>query len=114
MDRIITIGHDYGRIILEMPERKDKPLSPQNWKALEEADNRFYRGNPGMNGYTHVMSNDGSAALNELWDTAWMAVEAEIDGFEHKGSETLIRARTAKRVCQAYALINFGAEILLA
>lgn len=110
MNRHITIEHPYEEIVLHFEKVSVPPLSSENWDALAKAEDRFYRGQDGYNGYTHVMGNDGDHALNQMWDICQMAIEGEVD----PRAEYIVRARVAKRICQIYALANFGPEMLLA
>jgi|SRR5215471_10585654 len=118
MNRWLTIDHPYNEITLRMDWDAIKkamyvaPLPRDDWDALAKAEAEIHHANYGANGWTDVMQNDGDEYLNRIWSECSMYVENE-----HYGPESLpahvLRARTAKRVAQALALIAFGPEILL-
>jgi len=119
MDRWIDIEHPYEVIHLRLHKRMRRPIPaplPTNcWDALNKAEARIYRSNPGMNGVTDVRPNEGDEMLNEIWDNARLYVENEMDleSVRAESREIIIVNRTATRVAQAYAIMAFGAEILI-
>src|SRR6266516_3291526 len=125
MNRWIKIDHPYDIITLEfVPSilRKDAaPLRTDEWKALESAERRIHHTNPGCNGWTDVMCNDGDENLNWLWSHSKMYTEEDYRVYEMKergakqeSVESWILHETARRVAQSLTIIAFGAEILIA
>ena len=115
MNRHITIEWPYDQITLEFKpgtlRKQPAPLSTDKWDALAKAERRiYYPGGMGCNGYTDVMVNDGDEQLNEMWSLAATAVDNILD---YEGNEARKLHEIASRVAQCYAILNFGAEILL-
>jgi hypothetical protein len=112
MNRHITIEHPYDQITLEFKpstlRKQPAPLKSEQWRALEAAERRLYRNDPGCHGWTDVMSNDGDEFLNMVWGHA-----ADYVNNEFLDSESTRLHQTARRVAQALAVLAFGAEILI-
>lgn len=124
MDRWIDIDHPYQVIHLRLKDRMRRdlpaPLPTDQWAALEAAERRIYKGDPGSHGYTDVMPNDGDEHLNWLWEHSQMYVieDYRVSEMRDRGAkhETIVRwimHETARRVAQVWAITAFGAEILI-
>lgn len=98
---------------LTMKPRPEKLLSQEQWDILCRVENEMYADQHGNTmGFTHVNSRDESAPLVIMWDTAYIGIEAMESDFGYHTQDRLNR-HAARRVAQAMALINFGAEWLL-
>lgn len=82
--------------------QRERPLSDAEWSALEEAEQALYPMNDGLNGWTDVMENDGSATLNALMDQAKTYVEMDPEQTPDALQET------ANRVAAALSILAFG------
>lgn len=113
MHKFITVEYPYDEITLQFPKivKHPFPLKPAQWAALERAERRLYRDDPGCHGWTDVNENDGSDLINQLWEQAGYGVEAIIN--EGSDNPDVLMARTAARVAQALAVVSFGSEFLL-
>jgi hypothetical protein len=111
MDKHIDVEYQYDKIVLDLSKMKLRasPLPHAAWEAMQNAGRRLYNHAYGCDSYTDVMTNDGDSTLNELWDVASQAVDNTLD----ERSQNAQLAEVAYRVEAAYAVLNFGVEILL-
>lgn len=92
-----------------------RPLDGKKWDALRSAEERIYRTNMGANAYTDVNENIGDPILSGVWDLAQIGAESAAPTRvtdQYGVDEGWLYRETARRVAMAYALINFGPEIL--
>lgn len=112
MDKWIHVEYPYGKITLDFSRMAPKPVLPltaRRWLLLERAERVLYGREQGAHGWTDVMSNDGDAFLNQLWEQAYTASDATVETNDRDTIETEV----ARRVAAALAVLSFGREFLL-
>jgi hypothetical protein len=116
MDKYIDIEFQYDKIVLNLEHMalKDHDPVPSNfWDAIERAERRIYRDDPGTHGWTDV--NDRFTSPDFIM-TLWNHCEgnmsgtiADWDSFSENTQLTMI----GRRVALGLALMAFGPEFLL-
>lgn len=92
-----------------------QPLDQAAWDALNKAERRLHRDNPGCNGWTDVMYREDDVFPAILWRYAQNPVEEELSeaGDKHV-TDAHLNGQIARRVALAINILAFGPEIALA